>query len=150
MTPDEPKAGSVPPELETMMLEDFGPPDHTAAETDAVNIVTNFEPQDCDEVDLNNARAYLALRAELAAIKAQASDATEYVLAVENRELRAEVERLKTRVKTLEDLVATAECDEGWIAAEAARFCARYCHEAALHEEARAILAARQKEESRG
>ncbi len=36
-----------------------------------------------------------ALRAELATIKAQAEDATEYVLALENKRLRAEIEALR-------------------------------------------------------
>lgn len=48
--------------------------------------------------------AYLALRAELSAIKAQAEDATEYVLAVENRELRKEIEGLRIRVGEYEDM----------------------------------------------
>jgi len=47
-----------------------------------------------------------ALRAELAAIKAQASDATEYVLAVENRELRAQVKRCHG---IMQGLVSNAE-----------------------------------------
>lgn len=54
---------------------------------------------------------YLALRAELAqareeiaAIKRQAEDATEYVLAVDNRELRKEIEGLRIRVGEYEDM----------------------------------------------
>jgi len=91
MTPNEPKAGSVPPELEEMMLEDFGPPDHVAAETDAVNIIMNFEPQDCDEADLNNARAYIVLRAELAQAKEKQLAAA-----------KEEIERLKAVLTRLE------------------------------------------------
>ena len=43
-------------------------------------------------------------RDEIAAIKRQAEDATEYVLAVDNRELRKEIEGLRIRVGEYEDM----------------------------------------------
>jgi seryl-tRNA synthetase len=44
-----------------------------------------------------------ALRAELAAIKAAGEDATEYVLALENKRLRAEVAECRKRLTELGD-----------------------------------------------
>ena len=92
----------------------FGPTDIPEAPVDKAGetvidaktgIFWRFEGADHPDVTCSGKEAFcsfcelatkvIALRAELAAIKAQASDATEYVLAVENRELRAEVERMK-------------------------------------------------------
>lgn len=55
--------------------------------------------------DVPALRAELAAaREEIAAIKRQAEDATEYVLAVDNRELRKEIEGLRIRVGEYEDM----------------------------------------------
>jgi uncharacterized small protein (DUF1192 family) len=105
----EPQQGmTVSQEYEAQMMEDYGPPDHEAASFAATNVIVNWEPQDCDEDDLNNARAYLALKAMLAlccwckkreATESQMCLPCEQELVGQRAEvaaLKAEVERLRT------------------------------------------------------
>lgn len=87
-------------EAETLAMESYGPPNLDEAAKDAANTVINFEPQDCDEDDLNAARAFLALKAQS---EAQAQVGIDLVrerdaLKAQNATLTAERDALKAQL----------------------------------------------------
>ena len=132
--PNAPKDETPKPATRDEMLEDYGPPDHQAAETDARNIVANWEPQDCDEDDLNHARAYLALRAENAALRATVERYEGLLVAM------AETARESTEFHLRQTVNKTDDNDGAYRVQEAMGKARR-----AIEAEARAILARKGK-----